>query len=249
MSKYKVLGFMTIHYAGDYLKESLLSVVDHVDKMVIAYSKQPSQGHGTDLVCPDSEEYIYNTCKDVLGDKMIWDRAERYGAENEHRNIRYKYTHGYDLVLTVDSDEVYKSDELDASYDFAYWGIEKFYGIEGFINFWRSFNYVCLDGFRPIRLENLHRKNNTQNLNLKQTIYHFSTCQPEPIMRYKYLVFGHANEIKKNWLDETFYGWTPDNNISDLHCVSYNLWNAVPFNKESLPESLKLHKNFNKDLV
>lgn len=249
MSKYKVLGFMTIHYAGDYLKESLLSVVDHVDKMVIAYSKQPSQGHGTDLACPDSEEYIFNTCKEVLGDKMIWDRAERYGAENEHRNIRYKYTHSYDLVLTVDSDEVYKSDELDASYDFAYWGIEKFYGIEGFINFWRSFNYVCLDGFRPIRLENLHRKNNTQNLNLKQTIYHFSTCQPEPIMRYKYLVFGHANEIKKNWLDETFYGWTPDNNISDLHCVSYNLWNAVPFDKESLPESLKIHKNFNKDLV
>jgi len=249
MSKHKVLAFMTIHYAGDYLKESLLSVVDNVDKMVIAYSKQPSQGHGTNLQCPDSEEYIYDICKEVLGDKMIWDRAERYGAENEHRNVKYKYSAGFDLVLTVDSDEVYKSKELDASYDYAFTNEERFYGIDGFINFWRSFNHVCLDGFRPIRLENLHRQNNKQNLNLKQTIYHFSTCQPEPIMRYKYLVFGHASEIKKNWLDDTFYGWTPENDIKDLHCVSYNLWNTIPFDKNELPESLKMHQNFNKDLV
>ena len=249
MSKIKVLGFMTIHYAGDYLKESLLSVVDYVDKFVVAYSKQPSQGHGTDLACPDSEEYIYETCKEVLGDKLIWDRADRYGAENEHRNVRYKYSQGFDLILTVDSDEVYKSDELPASFDYAFWGVDKFYGIDGYVNFWRSFNHACFDGFRPIRLENLHRQNNTQDLTLKQTIYHFSTCQPEAIMRYKYKVFGHANEIKKNWLDETFYGWTSENNISDLHCVSYNLWNAVPFDKNTLPESLKMHKNFNKDLI
>jgi len=82
MSKIKVLGFMTIHYAGDYLKESLLSVVDHVDKMVIAYSKYGSQGHHTDIPCPDSEDYIYAICQDVLGDKMIWDRKDRYGAES-----------------------------------------------------------------------------------------------------------------------------------------------------------------------
>ena len=240
---------MTIHYAGDYLKESLMSVVDHVDKMVIAYSKQPSQGHGTTKECPDTEDEIFDTCWKVLGNKMIWNRNLRYGSESEHRNVKYKYTDGFDLVLTVDSDEVYKSDDLPASFEYAYWGKERFYGIDGYINFWRSFNHACYDGFRPIRLENLHRKNETQNLGLKQTIYHFSTCQPEVIMRYKYLVFGHAHEVKRNWLDDIFYKWTPDNQINDLHCVSYNLWNAVPFDKNTLPESLKLHKNFNKELV
>lgn len=249
MRKYKVLGFMTIHYAGDYLKEALLSVVDHVDMMVIAYSKKPSQGHGTNIECPDSEDYIYIICKDVLGEKLIWDRAERYGSESEHRNVKYKYADVYDLVLTVDSDEVYKSEELSASFDYAYNNEARFYGIDGFINFWRSFNYACYDGFRPIRLENLHRKNTNQNLGLKQTIYHFSTCQPEPIMRYKYLVFGHANEVKKNWLNDVYYKWTPDNQIEDLHCVSYKLWNAVPFDKNQLPESLKMHQNFSKVLV
>lgn len=249
MQKIKVLGYMCVHYAGDYLKESLLSVKDHVDKMVISYSKYGSQGHRTDKPCPDSEKYIFETCFQVLGDKMVWDRKDSYGTESEHRNVKYKYTDGFDLVLTVDSDEVYKSDELPASFEFAYFGKERYYGIDGYINFWRSFNHACYDGFRPIRLENLHRKNNTQNLGLKQTIYHFSTCQPEPIMRYKYLVFGHASELKPNWLDDIYYKWTPDNDISDLHCVSYNLWNAIPFDKNTLPESLKMHQNFNKDLV
>lgn len=240
---------MTIHYAGDYLREALLSVVDHVDKMVIAYSMMPSQGHGSQLQCPDSEGYIFDICKDVLGDKLIWDRADRYGAETEHRSVKYKYSEGYDLALTVDSDEVYKSDELQASFEYAYWGVDRFYGIDGFVNFWRSFNYACYDGFRPIRLENLHRSQHTQDLNLKQTIYHFSTCQPEPIMRYKYNVFGHAHEVRKDWLNHCFYRWTPDKQFGDVHCVALNLWNPEPFDKSVLPSYLKSHHNYNKELV
>jgi hypothetical protein len=180
---------------------------------------------------------------------MIWDRADRYGAENEHRNVKYKYTHGFDLVLTVDSDEVYKSDELDASFKYAYWGIDRFYGIDGFINFWRSFDYACYDGFRPIRLENLHRTEHTQDLNLKQTIYHFSTCQPEAIMRYKYNVFGHAHEVRKDWLNDIFYKWHPKKQFDDVHCVAFNLWNPVKFDKSVLPSYLKSHHNYNKVLV
>jgi len=249
MSKIKVLGFMTIHYGGAYLRESLMSVVDHVDKMVIAYSKQPSQGHGTWMECPDSEGYIFDICQDVLGDKLIWDRAERYGAENEHRNVKYKYTDDFDLVLTVDSDEVYKSDELPASFEYAYWGVERFYGIDGYLNFWRSFDYVCTDGFRPIRIENLHRKNFTQNLNLKQTIYHFSTCQPEYIMRYKYNVFGHAHEVRKDWLNDVYYKWNPENAFDDVHCVAFGIWNPISFDKTVLPEYMKTHHNYSKRLV
>jgi len=249
MSKIKVLGFMTIHYAGDYLREALMSVVEHVDKMVIAYSMMPSQGHGTLLRCPDSEGYILSICQDVLKDKLIWDRADRYGAENEHRSVKYKYSEGYDLVLTVDSDEVYKTDELQKSFKYAYWGVDRFYGIDGFVNFWRSFNYACYDGFRPIRLENLHRKEHTQDLNLKQTIFHFSTCQSEPIMRYKYNVFGHAHEVRRDWLNDIYYKWKPNNQFDDVHCVAFNLWNPVEFDKSVLPSYLKSHHNYNKVLV
>lgn len=249
MTKIKTLGFMTIHYAGAYLREALLSVVDHVDKFAVAYSRQPSQGHGTDRKCPDSEESIYDICKDVLGNKLIWDAADRYGAENEHRAVRYKYAQGFDLILTVDSDEVYASEQLQASFEYAYWGIDRYYGIDGYINFWRSFDWVCTDGFRPIRIENLHRQSHTQDLNLKQTIYHFSTCQPIEIMAYKYGVFGHAHEVRHGWLNDVYYGWSPDAPFDDVHCVARGIWNPRPFDKTTLPEILKNHENYNKRTV
>ena len=249
MNKIKVLGFMTIHYGGAYLREALLSVVDHVDKMVIAYSRQPSQGHGTNKECPDKENDIYFICKTVLGDKLIWDAADRYGAENEHRAVKYKYSYGFDLVLTVDSDEVYASEQLQESFKYAHWGLHRFYGIDGYINFWRSFDWVCTDGFRPIRIENLNRKNQDQDINLKQTIYHFSTCQPVEIMSYKFGVFGHAHEVRPGWLQDVYYSWSPEAPFGDVHCVARDLWNPVPFDKNTLPEILKNHKNFNKRVV
>ena len=64
-------------------------------------------------------------------------------------------------------------------------------------------------------------------------------------MRYKYKIFGHASEIRDKWLDETYYGTT----MTDLHPVSLNLWNAVEFDKNTLPEFLKEHANFNKEVI
>ena len=184
----------------------------------------------------------------MLGDKLIWDENV-YGAENQHRRQIHNYSMGYDLVLSIDADEVFEPTELSNALEYAYNNKERYYGIKGYVNFWRSFNYACYDGFRPIRIENLGANNNEQNLECSLTIYHFSTAQSEPVMRYKYKIFGHASEIKNNWLNEIHYGWNPKNNFSDLHPVSINLWNAVEFDKNTLPEFLKQHPNFNKELI
>jgi hypothetical protein len=68
-------------------------------------------------------------------------------------------------------------------------------------------------------------------------------------MRYKYKVFGHASEIKTDWLDKVHYAWTPENNFGDLHPVSINLWNAVQYDKNKMPDFLKKHSNFDKILI
>lgn len=245
----KVLGFMTCHYVGSYLREALESVVDHVDKMVIAYSQSPSQGHGAHhLHNPDSEGYIFDICQDVLKDKFIWSRADRYGAENEHRNVKYQYTEGYDLCLTVDSDEVFKSEDLPKAFEYAMNGSAQLYGIDGYINFWKSFNHACYDGYRPIRIENLHNHNGQQDLNCKCTIYHFSCCQPPEIMNYKYSVFGHAHEVRPEWLQSVYFDWQPG--MEWLHCVSRQIWqHAEPFDKTTLPELLKKHPFYNLEKV
>lgn len=243
----KVLGFMPLHYGKEYLKESLLSIKEHCDKVVIAYSKNPSQGYGTNLTCPDSEEDMLNIANEILGYKLIWHYASGYSQEFQHRAVKYQYSANYDLLLSIDADEVFEG--LDEALKYAYENKERYYGIKGYINFWRSFDYACYDGFRPIRIENTKAFNSEQNIECQMKVYHFSTCQREEIMRYKYNVFGHASEVRKEWLDKTYYGWTPENNFGDLHCVSLNLWNAVPFDKTTLPESLKQHANFDKYLI
>lgn len=245
----RVIGLMTIHYGKEYLKESLLSIKNHCEKVVVAYTPKPSHGFGTTLQCPDTEDEIFNIATEVLGNKLIWDKYDNYHAENQHRRQVYNYSMGYDLVLTIDADEVFEPSKLDNALNYAYTNPQRYYGIKGYINFWRSFNYACYDSFRPIRIENLAANNNDQNHECPLTIYHFSTAQSEAIMRYKYNIFGHASEIRPNWLDNIHYGWTPTNQLRDLHPVAIGLWNAVPYAKHNMPEFLKQHPNFNKELI
>ncbi len=245
----KVLGFLAIHYGREYLKESLLSVVNYVDEMVVAYTKHPSHGQRVKEVCPDTEEEIFLICKEVLGDKLIWRRSESYVNESHHRDVRYAHAQGYDLILTIDADEVFKEDEIPWALQYAFENHQRYYGIKGYINFWRSFNHCCLDGFRPIRIENLNNQNQLQNLECPLTIYHFSTAQSEPILRYKMKAFGHASEIRKNWIDEIYYAWAPENDIQDIHPVAFGLWNSIKFDKTTLPIYLKEHVNYNKELI
>lgn len=244
----KVLGFLPIHYGVEYLRECLTSIKDHCDKVVVAYTANGSHGYSTTAVCPDSESDIKKIASEVLGDKLIWNTGF-YGAENQHRAVAREYASGYDLILSIDADEVFEPNEIQAALEYAYTHNERYYGIKGYVNFWRSFNWACYDGFRPIRIENLNNANTLQNLECPLTIYHFSTAQSEAIMRYKYNVFGHASEIKPNWLDNIHYAWTPEKNFVDLHPVSINLWNAVQFDKYKLPLFLKSHPNFNKELI
>lgn len=244
----KVIGFCPIFYGKEYLKESLQSIKEHCEKVVVAYTPRPSHGFGTTDTCPDTREEIYNIANEVLGDKLIWNE-DVYGAENQHRKQIYSFSMGYDLILSIDADEVFESSELQNALNYAYTNTQRHYGMKGYLNFWRCFDFVCTDGFRPIRIENLAANNNDQNLECPLTIYHFSTAQSEPIMRYKYKIFGHASEIKEDWLNKTHYGWDRANEFGNLHCVANDIWNAVPFDKTTMPESLKQHPNYNKDLI
>lgn len=245
----KVIGFMHLHYGKEYLRESLLSIRNHVDRMVIAYSYQPSHGFKTNLECPDKVDELFNICSEVLGSKLVWSEEKSYPNEHVHRAVIYKYSEGYDLILSIDADEIFEESEIETALKFAYTNKQRYYGIKGYLNFWRSFNHICLDNFRPIRIENLRNQNHEHNHECPLTIYHFSTAQHREIMEYKYKIFGHANEIRTNYLNEVFYSWNPNNNFGDLHPVARGIWNAINYDKNNLPDILKKHPNFNKQLI
>lgn len=241
---------MPLHYGKEYLREALLSVIDLCDKFVIVYSSKPSYSHGTDVKCPETELELLDIALKVCGTKLIWHKHE-FANEGEHRGHIYRYANHLksDLVLSVDADEIFLTSELKVALETAYKSDKRYFGIGGYINFWRSFSFVAYDSFTPIRITNLH--NQSGEGVLPCTVYHFSCAQSEEIMRYKLLVHGHKDEIRPRWLEDIYLKWTPENNFGNLHLVSYipALWNATPFPKDTLPTILKEHPNYNKYLI
>lgn len=250
MNIYKVLGFTSILYGKEYFRESLLSIRDHVDKMYIAYTQTPSHGIKSLLKCPDKEEELYATAKEVLGDKLIWESFLGFEAEAQHRDMRYKHAEDMDMIISIDPDEVYQG--VPKAIEFMMNQDCRYGGINGYINLWRSFDFYNRDGFRPIRFERPFVDNHLQNLEVPLTVYHFSTCQSEATLRYKMQVFGHAAEVDKDYLNSKYYTWTPErrDKVTHLHPASQDIWiKAEDFDKTLMPDYLKSHPNYNKYLI
>lgn len=244
----KVIAYYPLHYGIEYLDASIRSIAPLVDKIMIFYSEKSTHGVQHNLTCPENREDLYKIAM-AASDKVEW--VDGYwGIESQHRAEIWKYADGYDVVLAVDADEVWNTEYLAAALDHVMRTNLRYFGVAGYLNFWRSFEWVCTDGFRPVRF--IRTSIPSGQGEVTGTVYHFSTCQRREIMEYKYKVFGHASEMRTNWLEEVYYRWKSeaDNAIPlGLHPVSYNLWGAVAFDKHTLPDVLKDHPNFNKMLV
>lgn len=241
----RVIAYIPLYYGKEYLTEAIKSIEPFVEKILVVYTPQPSQGHGTNIPCPESEIEL-REISEKASLKVEWHRGI-FGYEAQHREYILSHCDGYDLILTVDADEVIEPKDVPSALEKAFNSDKRYIGVSGFINFWRSFNYACYDGFLPHRITNLRNKDGQDTVNCR--IYHFSCAQSEEIIRFKWNVSGHKNEIRPNWIDEVWKKWTPDNNFGDLHPVARGLWNAVPFDKTQLPNILKQHPNYDKYLI
>lgn len=246
-SKPLIIGMCVCHYGGEYMREAIKSVEPYVDKIIILYSNSPTYGYRTNMPCPESEADLMNIAHSASS-KVGWRNITANG-EGHHRGLIYPIAEkgGYDGVLVFDADEVFG--------DLTEW-IPKFaeskarnIGFTGYVNFWKSFNHACYDGFAPIRYINLHNRDGQEDF--PAPVYHFSCAQRMEIMRYKLEIHGHKAEIRPNWLRDIYEAWTPQNNFGNLHLVSYipPLWNAAEFDKNTLPEILHHHPNFNKEVI
>jgi len=241
----KVIGYMPILYGKEYLEASLKSVEAVVDKFVVLYTPVGSQGYSTDIPCPDTEGELYDIAYRVLGSKLVWDHAV-YRSEGQHRDAAFAHAAGFDVLVAVDSDEVFHPGALSRVLDEVYEGPYRAYGVAGYLNFWRSFNEVCTDGFRPIRFFNLRRNSGQGEVNL--TVYHFSYAQSDQIAEYKWRLSGHRSELRPEW--KVIYDNWLNEKAEWLHPVSRQIWQTTtPFDKTTLPDFLKLHPNYNKEII
>jgi len=241
----KTLAYYPIHYGAEYLEASIQSIYDNVDKIVILYTSEPSYGHHTNISCPESEEEIKQVAMKAAGDKLEWVNI-RANAEGSHRGQIMQYTEGYDVLLAVDADEVWEPSELTKAIEETYRGRSWRRNVSGFINFWKSFDYACYDGFLPARLFKINAGNMDEET-ITGKIYHFGYAQSKKIMDYKFEIHGHKNEIKPGWLENTYYAWKPGN--TDIHPTCTVWGEAVAFDKTTMPECLKNHPNYNKEII
>lgn len=244
-----VVAYYCVHYGKEYLEASIKSISSCVDKIYMFYSATPTQGHASGEPCPETEKELSEIAYSASG-KVIWINVTgMFRSESDHRKFINRFTSGYKQILAVDCDEVHDAERLREALSEAEKLPNKYIQISGFINFFRSFNWVCYDGFQPVRITNLNYTEEREQGVVRTPVYHFSTAQREEIMRYKYFNFGHSNELRKDYLDEVFYKWSPENNIPNLHCVANGIWNAVPFDKTTMPEVLKDHPYYNLELI
>lgn len=259
MSKPKILGYIPLFYGKEYLHACITSMLPWVDKLIIVYVDKGSQGHATNVPCPETKEELQAIVTNIGSDKIEWHNCinekhptEPYFAnESEHRNYIHKFSKGYDMIFTLDADEVVEAEDMPAAIEHVMRSTKRHISINGFINFWRSFDYACLDGFRPFRFINLHNASGaTDESDLcKLRIYHFSTCQDIRTIRFKWNVSGHASELRPGWIDQVYLGWREDmidEPRQNLHPVAHDIWNAIRFDKTKLPEVLREHPNYNK---
>lgn len=235
----KTLGFCILHYGKEYLEYAIQSVLPVCDKIVILYSQKPSQGHNTDLACPESREELMDICAKYNCDWI----DVNVGNEGAHTNEIYKYSNGYDCILRFDADEVFDTEDLKKALDIIAVSPYKRFGINGFKHFWKSFNHICTDYFQPVRFVKPNVIEDTTTT-IACRIYHFSYAQNDEIIKYKLDCSGHKDEFRKEWLTDIYEKWTPETEW--LHPASLGVWNkAIPFDKNTLPDILKTHPRFN----
>lgn len=241
---HKILAYCALHYGSEYLNEAVGAIYPFVDKIIMLYTPEPSYGFGTQLRCPDTKADLMARCIEY-NDKMQWVDVKPCHEGNHRANI-FDYAAGYDGILVFDADEVLEPEDIQPMIDTCMASSCYRFGIDGYINYWKSFNEACYDGFRPIRFMNLHSRDERGNqTDVKCRIHHFGCAQRLDIMRYKLEIHGHKAEIRPNWLQDVYLGDGKEN----LHLVANGIWNAVPFDKTTMPDILKSHPNYYKEII
>jgi len=246
------VGLIILHYGAQYLRYAIESIYDSVDKIVIVYSDKPTHGHGTDFVCPDTEnDLLSEMLKADPAGKVIWAR-KNFHNEHSHRNYAYDRCKdmGAELVVVADADEIWEPGELRSAISFAKQLGKARYRIM-MQHFYRSFGEVCRDPHRQVRILNPMATNNDEvDIHTEHpVIHHFGYAQSEAIIRYKMSCHGHKSEIRPEWLQDKFIEYKYQE-TKDVHPVCKDeFWTPQVYARHMLPKFMHSHPYFNFDKI
>lgn len=242
----KTLAYIPLFYGREYLEACITSIDPHVDKILILYTSNPSYGQNRGMHLHETRQELYDIAHGA-SDKIQWVEIPPTGQENKHREMVFKYADGYDLIMAVDADEIFT--DVEAMKEAAYATGARQINVAGsqWQHFYRSFNEVHRDGFAPTRFHCVNSTTQAATIHCGQ-IYHMGYAQSEAITEFKISVHGHRS-ILGSWFKNKWLNYTKGS-TTHLHPDSQTVWiETEPFDKTTLPEVLKNHKNYNLDRI
>lgn len=215
----KTIAYWAIHYGAEYLRWSVRSVAPVVDELHFLYTPDPSHGHASDLICPETEEQLKAEALAGAGDKPVfWYNGKgRWHNEGEQRSAIEPIAkrRDADLIVWVDADEIWWTPTLKVSIDLARENKARETRVR-FVHFWRSMRWVCEDPCMPVRFINLNFDKELWYLSPQDSpVLHFGYAQKPETIQYKQSIHGHKAEWKPGWFEKTFLPWTPG--VEDVH--------------------------------
>ena len=244
----KAIAYYPLHYGREWLYWSLRAVLQAVDEVIILYTKTPSFGKLTSVECPDSQQQLHNIA-DQFDDVSFYTYVSQHGDEGKHRTVAENMCKraGADVIVAVDADEIWDPVNLRNTIEFAVDYGASTYRVP-FRHFWRSAHWLCDDGALPLRITNVNGNGGDLHMTpMFGYVNHFGYAVSLAIMRYKWLIHGHLDELREGWLDNTFRKFGP--NQQDVHPTNVNYWNARQFDITELQHLIGDHPYFHEGVI
>lgn len=234
----KVVGLTVLNYGKPYLEWAIRSIIDDVDEHYFIYSDVGSHGHQSDAVNPDSRIELYEIAQRAAGDKFRWHEG-RFPHEGAQRDHIFQLVPDADVVVVCDYDEIYPPGLVCELIDQTSAWHRRNIRVP-MVHFWRSFYRAVLhDPAYPVRIIYPHVRDGEETAHTRP-IAHMGYAIPPGLMRYKWSIHGHKNELRRDV--DFFTDIYEANRQCDMHPVGSDAWNAEAVNPwDYLPPFMQAH--------
>ncbi len=242
----KVVAYTALHYGRDYLGWAIRSVIDHVDSYYVLYTPIGSHGSRTSIPCPETEDALWAIASEAAGNKLRWHRGI-WPYEGAQRDFIHELVPDADVVLVLDSDEIWSEGLAQAAITAAAFGPRNLR--LPMIHFWRSFHRAVLhDPAYPVRAIFPRASGGEGTFGGATPICHMGYAQRSEIVEYKQHVHGHKGQWRRDvdWFNDVFMA----NRQTDCHPVGSEYWNPETVNPlDFMPGWMAEHPYFNLDVI
>lgn len=245
----KTIAYTALLYGKSYLAYAIRSVIDHVDEIHVIYTPTGSHGHATNEPCPETRDELYAIADAAATWKLHWHDAGTFLYEGQQRESIHHYAPDADIIVTLDYDEIWQPGLIEHAIETAANSNVRAWRVP-FRHYWRSFRRCVLhDPAYPDRVFNMRAGGGNATLDGHGlAINHMGYAIPVDLMRWKWKVHGHKNELRRDV--DFFRDIYEANRQHDCHPVGSLYWNPETVDPlDYMPMWMQGHPYYGLDVI